>query len=145
MLQEDLRPGFVRAIGKTWFALVSGRHAKKISHAHRLEVVRWILRGIVGKELQHFVIDAQLAFSDGDPDRSRSKALAERVKRVWNFRRVRRPPAFGYDMAVADEHKTVHCVHLFVRGFDKLANGRGPNALRLRSAAWQATSGTEGR
>ena len=62
--------------------LMPGGHAQQVAHAHRLEVLARLGRGIVGKELEHLVVEAQLPLGDGQSDGRRGEALAQRIKRV---------------------------------------------------------------
>ena len=50
--------------GERSIVLVAGRHRQQIAHAHRLEVVARLGRRILGKELEHLVVEAQLALGD---------------------------------------------------------------------------------
>ena len=53
---------------------------KQVAHAHRLEVLARFLGSIVRKELEHFVIDAQLPFRDGQAHGRGREALGERIQ-----------------------------------------------------------------
>ena len=88
--------------------LVPGGHAQQVADAHRLEVVARLGRGVVGEELEHLVVDAELPLRDGQADGGGGEALAQRVQRVRRLGVVGRPPALGHDVAVAHEHEAVH-------------------------------------
>ena len=53
------------------------------------------------------------------------------VRVIWG------PPAFGYDMAVAQQHEAMNLVDLLVRLLDESEDGRGGNALGFGTATRQ--------
>jgi hypothetical protein len=116
---------------------VPGGHAQEVVHAHRFQVGRGRLGRVVREELQHLVIDAQLPLGDGEADRRRGEALAQRVQLVPQVGAVRRPPALGDDMAVPDDHHAVQRVDLGLGAVHERGDRRRGDPLRLGGAPRQ--------
>ena len=109
---------------KPRLGLVARGHAQEVAHAHRLKVLARILGGIVREEFEHFIIDAQLPFRDGQAHGRGGEALAQRVKCVGRFRLVRRPPPFGHDVPVANQHEAMQRID-FLLGLVDEGENRG--------------------
>ncbi len=57
---------------------------------------------------------------------------------------VGRPPAFGHDVAMAQEHEAVQRIDVAVGRIDEVENDGRRNALRLGGRARQLGCGTDG-
>ncbi len=75
MRQEGPRPWLVFRAGR--LGLMARGHAEQVVDPHLLEVVARFGRCGIGEELQHLVVQAELALGDGQPDRGRGEALAQ--------------------------------------------------------------------
>jgi hypothetical protein len=100
-----------------------GGHRQEVADRHGPEVLRWFHGDVPGKEFRDRIIKREFTFCDGEADRCAREALAERVKYVRFVRRFRGPPCFRSDLAVTQDHETVHRIHLPVRRFHKGLNG----------------------
>ena len=57
------------------------------------------------------------------------KLLLREKRMCWVSGCVGGPPAFGDDVAVAEDHEAVHAVDLGVEGFDEVEEGARGDAL----------------
>ena len=103
--------------------VVSAGHRGDVTDQHRPAA----LVGDVGVQLrevgQHGPVQIQQTLRHGEPGRGGGEALAERVEQVHPLRRVRRPPALGDHVTVAQQHQAVQLhlgvgVHLVEEGLD---------------------------
>ena len=116
---------------------VAGRHGEQVVDAHRLEVFAYVRRHLIRKERAHGIVHGEPTFLDGQANRRRRKALAQRVEQVNALGAVGRPPALGDHVAVAQEHEAVEFDLLLVGGLEEVGNGGGRDTLGCGRAAGQ--------
>src|SRR5262245_59518998 len=138
MRQENLGPDLIRLSRR--LGLMAGRHAQQIAHTHRLEILAWCGRRVLGEELQYLIVETQLAFCDGQSYGRGCEALTQRKEGVGSIGAVRRPPALSHHMAVPNEHEAIHKFDLRVGRLDEREEGRRRDPLCIWIAARQTSS-----
>ena len=109
---------------------VPAGHRRDVADPHRAAA----RIGDVGVELREVGEDSgveiQQALVHREARRGRGEALAQRVEQVHPIRPVRRPPALGDDLPVADDHQAVQLdVGCRVDGVQEGGHARGVDAL----------------
>ena len=88
-----------------------GAHGEEVPDSHGLEIPAGFFRAVRSQVFQHRIFHAQQSLSDGQANRGRGKAFAERIQLVRGFRVIWPPPTLGHHMPMSDNHQAVDLFH----------------------------------
>ena len=120
---------------------MTGIHRQQIADAQLIPVLVWLTYSFVRKEGDHQIVQRQYFFLNSKTDSGRSEAFAERMHNMRRFTFVGCPPAFGYRIAMPDNHEAVHRIELRFHPVNEGQNGIRNHALRFGGTLWEVSGG----
>ncbi|MFT5129214.1 MAG: hypothetical protein ACI8W8_002836 [Rhodothermales bacterium] len=106
-------------------------HAEQIANTHGASLVIDVSRELVGEVRQHLVIEREESVISRHADGGRGEALAQRIEHMGIAFAIRRPPALGHQLPLANDHHAMQRIHLIFGGGHKVEYclGREPGRL----------------
>ena len=92
-------------------------HAQDITYRHLEQMCAGCFWHLVGKDVDNTVFQPDQPFIIGQANRSRRVGFGQGLEAMPDARSIGRPPAFGSDLAMPDDHQTVH---LSATGFERI-------------------------
>lgn len=119
-------------------------HPQQITDPHGLQIVTRLRGRHVGEVIDQGIVEGEQSLFDSQADGGGGEALAQREEPMRAVGVIRRPPAFGYDPAVAQNHDAVQGVDGVLGGIQESEYGAGGDTLGFGCAALQGRRGDSG-